>query len=139
MLTWGGLSPKESVVFPVNFMSTQVQFAINFVNKSDKVGSQLRDGLRVIQWTQFKSEYKDYVGEAKQFPTNFELYAVFDEIWKSHEIQAMNLGEIKDFIKGLGYSEVDINQARKEYYESRRGYTATIKADINQATEEIPY
>lgn len=120
-------------------MSTQVQFAINFVNKSDKVGSQLRDGLRVIQWTQFKSEYKDYVGEGKQFPTNFELYAVFDEIWKSHEIQAMNLGEIKDFIKSLGYSEVDINQARKEYYESRRGYTATIKADINQATEEIPY
>jgi hypothetical protein len=118
-------------------MATKVKFEINFVNKASKVCSQLRDGLRVIQWQQFKTDYKDYVGEGKEFATNFELYAAFAEVWNAHPVQTMNVDEIKAFIDNLGYSLVDINQARSEYYERRNSYTATIKADV--VSEEIPY
>ena len=121
--------------------ASTVEFALNLPTKSQKALTQLRDGLRVMFWTQFKSQYKELVDEGKQYPTNYELYAVFDEQWKQHSVQSMDLVAIRSFIKSLEYSEVDVNQVRKEYYEARRGITATIKANIKQSAvdEEIPY
>ena len=108
--------------------------------KSEKVLTQLRDSLRVMYWKAFKADNKELVGDGKAFPDYLQLYSAFDELWKNHEIHAMNLGEIREFIRSLEYSEVDLAQIRKEYYESKRGITATIKAEFNEeVTEEIPY
>jgi hypothetical protein len=45
----------------------------------------------------------------------------------------MGLAEVKQFINNLQYSEQDVYQARKDYYEARRGFSATVKVD------EIPF
>ena len=100
--------------------------------------SQIRDCLVIVAWQDFRSTHKELVGEGKQFPSNFELYAVFNESWMNHEVQKMDFTGIKQFIASLEYSEVEINQIRKEYYEARKGYS--VKADIKtNETDEIPY
>jgi hypothetical protein len=125
----------------INSMSAktpEISFGITLQSKSQRAVSQLRDGLRIVAWQDFRSTHKELVGEGKQFPSNFELYAVFSESWMNHEVQKMDFAGIKQFIASLEYSEVEINQIRKEYYEARKGYS--VKADIKaNETDEIPY
>ncbi|MFM7580952.1 MAG: hypothetical protein ACKN9E_10000 [Microcystaceae cyanobacterium] len=109
--------------------------------KSEKVLTQLRDSLRIMYWQAFKSDNKELVGDDKAFSDYLKLYEAFNELWKNHEIHVMNLAEIREFIRSLEYSEVDLTTIRKEYYEKKRGITATIKAEFNddEVTEVIPY
>jgi hypothetical protein len=61
------------------------------------------------------------------------LYEKFNQLWQNHPVKSMGLAEVKQFINNLQYSEQDVYQARKDYYEARRGFSATVKVD------EIPF
>ncbi|MGL5034284.1 MAG: hypothetical protein ACRC6M_10855 [Microcystaceae cyanobacterium] len=123
-----------------------MKFAISIKTKSDRAASQLRDGLRILHWQEFKTEHKVIVGKGKQFADYLELYDVFDTCWKESEIQGLDLAGVEKFIDGLGYTTVEINKIRGDYYESKRGYQVTAavvpingETVVSASTEEIPY
>ena len=112
---------------------SQATFALNLPSKSDKELYQLTDGVRIMLWTQFKSDYKDLVGKDKQFANNKELHDQFYEVWSSSEIKQYDLAQVKAYISGLGYSINDVYTARKEYYDAKRNFFA------NKSEETIPF
>ena len=110
--------------------------------KSEKLLTTLKDGLRVLYWQQFKQENKDNVGKGKLVEDYLKLYDEFDPLWKSSEVHQWDLNQLRSEIQRLGYSVEDINQVRKEYYEAKKGITATIQATVTPEeapTEVIPY
>jgi hypothetical protein len=119
--------------FEVILMSATLEFALLLPTKSEKELNQLVDGLRIMFWYQFKSDYKEQVGKDKQFEDHLKLYEKFNQLWQNHPVKSMGLAEVKQFINNLQYSEQDVYQARKDYYEARRGFSATVKVD------EIPF
>ena len=121
-------------------------------SKSGRAASQLRDALRILCWTNYKSDQKEFVGKDKEYPTNFELYQVFDEEWKTHTVHEMELEELKKFIsEELEYTTEELNKIRSEYYEGRKqfrtgNFTAIAIANSSVVapssvvdTEVIPY
>lgn len=104
--------------------------AINIPSKSDKQASQLRDGLRVLAWNQYKLD-----NQVK----GLEAYEEFDSEWKAHEIQNMSLKEIQKLIKDLGYSDNEILLIRSEYYRNREQLNGNANKPVAEIKEEIPY
>lgn len=89
-------------------------FKISIPNKENKQASQLRDALRVLAWQQFKIEYQ---GETK----GLKLYKeVFQPEWDQHEIHQMNLQQLMEMIKELGYSVSEVLNVRNKYYADGR-------------------
>ena len=121
-------------------------------SKSGRAASQLRDALRILCWTAYKSENKELVGKGKEYPTNFELYQTFDAEWEKHTVHEMELEELTKFIQEeLEYTLPELNIIRSEYYEGRKQYrtgNSTAIAIANSSivapssivdTEEHPY
>ena len=124
-------------------------------SKSGRAASQLRDALRILSWTNYKSDQKEFVGKGKEYPTNFELYQVFDDEWKTHTVHQMELAELTKFIQEeLEYTLEEFNEIRSEYYEVRKQFSgnnsgnSTAIAIANSSvihpsqvveTEEKPY
>ena len=104
---------------------SQATFALNLPSKSDKELYQLIDGIRIMLWTQFKSDYKDLVGEGKEFANNTELHEKFYEVWSSSEIKQYDLVQVKAYISGLGYTAQDVYDARKKFYDAKRNFFAS--------------
>jgi len=106
-------------------------------SKSDKEASELRDGLRILAWNQYKIDNqlkgdKAYTG-----------YEDFAEEWRNHEIQAMELKELQKMIKELGYSVDEIKQIRTEYYQKKDKLnvqeTVNSNGHLEQEMDNIPY
>ena len=124
-------------------------------SKSGRAASQLRDALRILSWTAYKSENKELVGKGKEYPTNFELYQAFDAEWEKHTVHEMELEELTKFIfEELEYTLEELNKIRSEYYEGRKQFrgnnsgNSTAIAIANSSvvppsqvveTEVIPY
>ena len=123
-------------------------------SKSGRAASQLRDALRILSWTAYKSENKELVGKGKEYPTNFELYQAFDAEWEKHTVHEMELEELTKFIfEELEYTLEELNKIRSEYYEGRKQFrgnnsgNSTAIAIANSSvtpsqvveTEEHPY
>ena len=124
-------------------------------SKSGRAASQLRDALRILCWTAYKSENKELVGKGKEYPTNFELYQTFDAEWEKHTVHQMELEELTKFIfEELEYTLEELNKIRSEYYEGRKQFrgnnsgNSTAIAIANSSvvppsqvveTEVIPY
>lgn len=87
---------------------------LNIPSKSDKEASTLRDAIRILAWESFKQEFK-----SEQL-SGLELYEQkFNPEWKKHEVQKMNLNELKQFIESLGYTLTELINYRSEYYAKR--------------------
>ena len=123
-------------------------------SKSGRAASQLRDALRILSWTNYKSDQKEFVGKGKEYPTNFELYQTFDAEWEKHTVHEMELAELSKFIQEeLEYTLEELNKIRSEYYEGRKQFrgnnsgNSTAIAIANSSvtpsqvveTEEHPY
>ena len=115
-------------------------------SKSGRAASQLRDALRILCWTAYKSEKKELVGKGKEFESNFELYQAFGDEWITHTVHEMELPELKKLIEEeLEYTLEELNKIRSEYYEGRKQFrtgNSTAIAIANSsvvATEESPY
>jgi len=95
---------------------------INIPSKSDKESATLRDCLRLLAWESFKQDCK----EAKEPLTGLELYEQkFAPEWKKHEIQKMNLDQLKECITNLGYTVAELLAYRSEHYSKRDAMTQT--------------
>lgn len=89
---------------------------IHIPSKSDKLRSQLVDSLRILSWKQYKIDNKD--SELK----GLDLYELFNNEWKEHEIHKMNMTQLKKFIKELEYTDEELMNIRSEYYQARKDY-----------------
>ncbi|MFB2970372.1 hypothetical protein ACE1CD_15470 [Aerosakkonema sp. BLCC-F183] len=96
--------------------SAKSSIKISIPTKENKQASQLRDALRVIAWQQFKIEYE---GDIK----GLKLYQeVFEPEWNQHEVHQMNLQQLMEMIKSLGYTVSEVLNIRNKYYaDSRNG------------------
>jgi hypothetical protein len=89
--------------------------AIHILTKAEKEASTLRDAVRIMAWSQFKSENDtDLKG--------LDLYEVFKRDWDEYEIHSMLLPEIRVFISKLGYTADELYQIRTEYYANKKEY-----------------
>ena len=122
----GGGAIAKRVCSLIKFRS--LIMAISFPNRNEKLASQIRDGLRILAWQEYKNDNKS---ELK----GLELYEVFKEEWEAHEIHKMNLNKLQKFISELGYSQSDIAQIRGDYYRSRNEYKANNS--VNNNSEEL--
>lgn len=103
---------------------------INIPSKSDKQASQLRDGLRILAWNQYKID-----NQVK----GLEAYEEFSDEWKTHEIQQLSLKEIQKLIKDLGYSDNEILVIRSEYYRNREQLNGNANKPLAEIKETIPF
>lgn len=99
--------------------------AINIPSKSDKRASELRDAVRLLAWDAYKLE-NNLKGNAA-----FEAYETFNDEWKKHEIQLMNLAAIEKFIVNLGYTSDEVMTMRSETYTRK----AQMNANQAQSTD----
>lgn len=97
--------------------------AISIPNRNDKLVSQIKDGLRILAWQEYKNQNES---ELK----GLELYEVFKEEWNAHEIHKMNLAKLNKFIESLGYTPSDIAQIRGDYYRNRNENNQSFKNNI---------
>jgi hypothetical protein len=74
-----------------------------------------------MAWKQFKQEYRGDL-------TGLNLYAVFEEDWKKHEIQGWDYQKMSQFADELGYSAAELLKARNRYYELRDQARAAAEA-----------
>jgi hypothetical protein len=88
--------------------------AINILSKADKKLSQLKDGIRVLAWEQYKIDNR-VKGE--------EGYKFFEQEWLTHEIHKMDQAKFDKFIAGLGYTVDDLLAERNRYYQKRNRAT----------------
>ncbi|MEG4496993.1 hypothetical protein QUB05_07280 [Microcoleus sp. F10-C6] len=96
--------------------------AIHILTKAEKEASTLRDAIRIMAWSQFKSENDtDLKG--------LDLYEVFKRDWDAYEIHSMLLPEIRVFIGKLGYSAEELMQIRSEYYANKKEYNNGNRTD----------
>jgi hypothetical protein len=150
LLVWEPIGIRECLFFSFLIFGDFPMIAIP--TKSGRAASQLRDALRILSWNNYKSEQKELVGKGKEFPSNFELYQAFDDEWKTHTVHQMELEELTKMIEEeLGYSQVELNKIRSEYYEGRKQFrtgNSTAIAIANSSvvapssvveTEEHPY
>ncbi|MEG4838347.1 hypothetical protein [Microcoleus sp. B9-D4] len=91
--------------------------AINILTKSEKEASNLRDAIRILAWSQFKSENDtDLKG--------LDLYELFKVEWLEYKIHTMLLPEIHKFVSHLGYTPNELLQIRSEYYANKKEYNS---------------
>jgi hypothetical protein len=86
--------------------------SIVFPSRAKRDEGRLRDCFRIMAWKQFKQEYRGDL-------TGLNLYAVFEEDWKKHEIQGWDYQKMSQFADELGYSAAELLKARNRYYELR--------------------
>lgn len=101
--------------------------AISIPNRNVKLESQIKDGLRILAWQEYKNQNET---ELK----GLELYEIFKEEWNAHEIQKMNLVKLQKYIADLGYSQSDIAQIRGNYYRNRNQNNQSF----NDESSELP-
>lgn len=102
------LSHRGGVVFP------GIVMAINILSKADKKLSQLKDGIRVLAWEQYKIDHR---------VKGKEGYKLFEAEWLEHEIHKMNQAKFDKFIADLGYTIDDLLGERTRYYQKRNQAT----------------
>ncbi|MEG4084580.1 hypothetical protein [Microcoleus sp. POL10_C6] len=96
--------------------------AINILTKSEKEASNLRDAIRILAWSQFKTENDtDLKG--------LDLYEIFKKDWESYKIHSMALPEIHKFVSDLGYTTEELMQIRSEYYANKKEYNNSNRTD----------
>jgi hypothetical protein len=91
--------------------------AINILSKADKKLSQLKDGIRVLAWEQYKIDNR-VKGE--------EGYKIFEAEWLTHDIHKMDQAKFDKFIAGLGYTVDDLLAERNRYYQKRNRATGLV-------------
>ena len=105
--------------------------AISIPNRNDKLVSQIKDGLRILAWQEYKNQNES---ELK----GLELYELFKEEWLADAIQKMNLTKLQKYIADLGYSQSDIAQIRGDYYRNRNQNNQSF-ANNHDLTESAPF
>lgn len=120
------LSHRGGVVFP------GIVMAINILSKADKKLSQLKDGIRVLAWEQYKIDHR-VKGE--------EGYKIFEAEWLTHDIHKMDQAKFDKFIAGLGYTVDDLLGERTRYYQKRNRATGigNEPASFNNEPASVDY
>jgi len=103
--------------------------AISIPNRNLKLASQIRDGLRILAWQEYKSDNKSDL-------KGLELYELFKEEWEKHEIQKMDLNKLQKYIADLGYSQSDLVHVRREYYQNKQGFNNN---NHDESLENAPF
>lgn len=106
---------------------------INIPSKSEKHASELRDAVRLLAWDAYKLENSLKGDDA------FNGYTSFNDEWKTHEIQTMNLMQIEKFIKNLGYTSDELMKMRQETYERKASLKAKEKEKEKSNIFDVPY
>jgi len=96
--------------------TTTTKTALVIPSKDTAQANELRDGLRIIAWKDWKKGQKD--NELK----GLDLYEQFAELWATHDIHSKPLAGVLEFIKQLGYDKSEILKIRTEYYQKRDNY-----------------
>ena len=109
--------------------------SINIPTKSEKRASELRDAVRLLAWDSYKLE-NSLKGEAA-----FKGYEPFNEEWKEHEVQSMDLAAIEKFITSLGYTSAEVMTARNETYlkKAQMNATRSTSSTSTERTEKTSY
>ncbi|MEB3191171.1 MAG: hypothetical protein VKL42_12590 [Snowella sp.] len=121
--------------------SQEIKFACTKPRtKSQRAASQLGDGLRILKWLKFRQDNKALIPAGKE--GGFAAYQAFEAEWKKEPVLQMDLDGVKAELDKLGYTTVEINEIRSNYYEKKKGYV--VKAGVAPAheedfSEEIPY
>jgi hypothetical protein len=102
---------------------------LNIPSKTEKQASQLRDGIRILAWEQYKLDNPEAKG--------LDGYQEFKAEWEAHEIQQMDMKQLQAFIKKLGYTDSELLQVRSEYYRKRNKSTGIGNEAANP--DDIPY
>ena len=95
--------------------------AIFIPSKTEKHISTFTDCLRVMAWQHYKTTNKDLKIEGKQVK-GLELYEIFKTEWLEHEIHQMDLTQLGNLIKSLGYTGEELLQIRSDYYDQQSNY-----------------
>jgi len=98
-----------------------ITMAIFIPSKTEKQISTAVDCLRVMAWQHYKATNKDLKVDGKPVK-GLELYAMFKTEWLEHEIHQMDLTQLGNFIKSLGYTGEELLQIRSDYYEQKSNY-----------------
>jgi|JFJP01.1.fsa_nt_gi hypothetical protein len=107
--------------------------AIVIPSKSEKRASELRDGLRLLAW------------EAYKFANNlkgqdaFNGYSDFNDEWKEHDIQKLDVKGLEKLIMSLGYTSEELMQMREETYQRKAEMNKKAKDDDKKAKDDVPY
>jgi hypothetical protein len=104
-----------------NTRANNTPSSIVFPSRAKRDEGRLRDCFRIMAWKQFKQEYRGDL-------TGLNLYAVFEEDWKKHEIQGWDYQKMSQFADELGYSAAELLKARNRYYELRDQARAAAEA-----------
>lgn len=96
-------------------------------SKSQKSASLLVDALRIISWTTWKAENKNDPENSEK--TALELYDIFKSEWDEHEVHGFDLKQLQKLIKDLGYTEEELLNIRKEYWDKRAYYKRTQSSE----------
>lgn len=120
-----------------------MKLSITIPKRSDKLASQIKDGLRIIAWQEYKNEYSKLPDNEKgENPLKgLELYEEFKKEWNKHNIQTMELNELDKFLDDLGYSRADIADVRAKYYQARNEFKAKENGNLNHelSEEKMPF
>lgn len=110
---------------------------IRIISKSEKKAGQLRDGLRIMAWEQFKID--------KQLKNDnaFGGYESFKQEWNDHEVHDLSYQELLKFCNDLEYSEEDILKYRSMYYERKSRWNhaeeASASSESDRASDSKSY
>jgi hypothetical protein len=103
--------------------------AIIIPSKSEKRASELRDGLRLLAWEAYK------IANNLKGQDAFNGYSQFNDEWKEHDIQKLDVKGIEKLIVSLGYTIDELMQIREETYQRKAEFNKNDKKDKN----DVPY
>jgi len=91
--------------------SVLATLTISIPTKTGKKCSILIDGLRILAWENFRSEYKEQLKDLE-----YGGYQLFDNLWKEHEIHSFSYSEVVAYAKTLEFNEAELINLRNNYY-----------------------
>ena len=119
---------------------------INIPHKTDKEKSLLIDALRLLAWEQFKIDFKSENPDSKL--SGLEFYKTeFEPEWLNYKVHSMNLQQVKDEAKSLGYTPAELMTLRSETYANRQiaktlSETKTVAetvVEVEDLSKPLPY
>jgi hypothetical protein len=96
-------------------------FNLSIPTRENKQASQLRDGLRIMAWQQFKLDWQNHPEYDEELKGK-ELYnQKFAPLWDKEPYHQMTFNELMQFIKSINYSVSEVLNNRNSYYRNGRG------------------
>jgi len=125
------------------------KFSLSIPSKENKQASQLRDGLRIMAWQNFKLQIKENpeILDELGIPRNtkgLDLYELgFAPLWKTELL--LSHTELMQEIKKLGYTVSEVLNMRNSYYEKGRGNNKVpnqaneIPSEESDLSQKMPF